>query len=79
MGCFVAGGEVAVPGVPPAVLRVDRRVARHDHGADPGDGEAHRLAPQKGQRYYCVTTISICVLLVTNSLTDVAADTEKDR
>jgi len=38
------GGEGAVPGMPPAVLRVDRRVVRHDHGADPRNGAADRHA-----------------------------------
>lgn len=43
------GGEGAVLGMPPAVLRVDRRVVRHDHGADPRDGAADRHAAQEGQ------------------------------
>ncbi|XP_066395012.1 uncharacterized protein [Miscanthus floridulus] len=41
------GGEGAVPGMPPAVLRVDRRMVRHDHGADPRDGAADRHAAQE--------------------------------
>lgn len=63
---YRAGGEGAVSGVPPAVLRVDRRVVRHDHGADPGDGEAHGPTPQKGQHigFYCLYLCSY--VLVTN-------------
>lgn len=54
----VAGGEGAVPGVPPAVLRVGGRVARHDHGADPGHGEAQRPTPQKGQHVGRMTSLN---------------------
>uniref|UniRef100_A0A453IBM3 Phosphatidylinositol transfer protein N-terminal domain-containing protein n=1 Tax=Aegilops tauschii subsp. strangulata TaxID=200361 RepID=A0A453IBM3_AEGTS len=49
------GGEGAVSGVPPDVLRVDRRVVRHDHGADPGDGEAHGPTPQEDTEKGCKT------------------------
>lgn len=56
---YRAGGEGAVSGVPPAVLRVDRRVVRHDQGADPGDGEAHGPTPQEGQR----TGFDACIYL----------------
>jgi hypothetical protein len=44
-----AGGEGAGFGVPPAVLRVDRRVVRHDRGADTGDGAADGYAAEEGQ------------------------------
>ena len=48
--CFVhAGTEGAVLGVPPAVLRVDRRVVRHDRGADTGDGAADGHAAEEGR------------------------------
>lgn len=39
-----AGGESTILGVPQVVLRVDRRVVRHDRRANPRDGAADRHA-----------------------------------
>ena len=40
---------LAVLGMPPAVLRVDRRVVRHDRGADTGDGAADGHSAEEGR------------------------------
>lgn len=55
-----AGGEGAVLGVPPAVLRVDRRVVRHDVGSDPRDGASDRPASQEGQHEQKVFNSMFC-------------------
>lgn len=67
MQCLVhAGGESAVLGVPPAVLRVDWRVVRHDHGANPRDGAADRPTTEKSQYIKSLITTACSILLYLN-------------